>query len=296
MKQVLVISGKGGTGKTSLTAALAHLLKPLVLADCDVDAADLHLLAGAEDAEPVSEPFDSGLLPALYEKMCNGCALCATFCRFDAIEMIDRPGAWLARIDELKCEGCGVCIDHCPHGALRERKRRAGSLEVLATRFGPLVQGRLYPGQPNSGKLVVAVRARAEQLAKEQGAELVLVDGPPGVGCPVIAALGGIDLALLIAEPSATSQHDLERALQLCERFKVPPAVVLNKADLHADSAQSITELCAAEEVELAGRIDYDEAFLHALADGRTIVEAAPKSPAARSLQALSERLGELLS
>jgi MinD superfamily P-loop ATPase len=296
VKQVLVISGKGGTGKTSLVAALAHLAAPLVLADCDVDAADLHLLACANETEGRSQPFTTGSLPKVNEELCTGCGACATLCRFEAMSMVDHDGGWLAQLDPFACEGCGVCVDHCPYGALSEEERTAGELLTVPSRFGTLVYGRLLPGLPNSGKLVTLVRTRAKAKAGELGAELVLVDGPPGIGCPVIASLSGVDLALAVTEPTPTALHDLRRLLELCRRFQVAAAVVLNKADLDPAQAGELERLLSAEDVPLLGRIDYSEAFTHALAQGRTIVETEPDGAAAKAVLKLQERLSALLA
>lgn len=296
MRQVLVISGKGGTGKTSLTAALARLAAPLVLADCDVDAANLYLLAGGEAREEAAEPFGGGTLARVREQDCTGCGVCTALCRFSAIELAERNGAAVARVDPSVCEGCGVCIDNCPSGAIEEPERLVGELVRSRTGLGPLVWGRLSPGQPNSGKLVALVRARARALAEERGVELVLVDGPPGVGCPVIAAMGGIDAALLVAEPSLSSLHDLERVVELCARFDVRPLVVINKADLHPATAGEIERWCAAREIGVLGRIDYDDSFAHAAAAGVSVIEHAPDSAAARAIETLWQRLQAALA
>ncbi len=291
MKQLLVISGKGGTGKTSLTAALARLAAPLVLADCDVDAANLYLLAGRELHEEAAEPFSGGTIARVREADCAGCGACAALCRFEAIELVGRDGALVARVDPLACEGCGVCIDNCPSGAIDEPEREVGELVRSAGEQGPLVWGRLGAGQPNSGKLVALVRARARALAEQRGLRLVLVDGPPGVGCPVIAAMGGLDAALIVAEPSLSSLHDLGRVIELCARFSVRPLAVINKADLHPATAAEIERWCADRGIPVLGRIDYDEAFAHAAAAGQSVIDCAPDSAASHAIAQLWQRL-----
>jgi len=292
MKELVIISGKGGTGKTSLTAALAHLGAPLILADCDVDAANLHLLAGAISNHSRSEVFESGSFSVVDGMVCTGCGTCAGLCRFSAVETVLLPGGKeVARIDALACEGCGVCVDHCPAGAIEERPCQAGKLIRCDTRFGRMVYGKLDAGQPNSGKLVALVRTKARAAAEENGAQLVLVDGPPGVGCPVIASLSGVDLAVVVVEPTVSSLHDMERVLGLCSHFKVTPAVVINKADLNAGIAEQIESQCASQGIAVLGSIHYDNAFVHAMVAGKTITEDAPDSRAAKEISAIWQRL-----
>jgi MinD superfamily P-loop ATPase len=296
MRQLLVLSGKGGTGKTSLTAALARLAAPLVLADCDVDAANLYLLAGGDSREMAAEVFSGGTIARVREDACTGCGICAGLCRFGAITLLENNGAVVSRIDPLACEGCGVCIDNCPDGAIDEPSRQVGELRNSQTALGPLVWGRLQPGRPNSGKLVALVRARARELAEDRQLPLVLVDGPPGVGCPVIASLSGIDAALLVAEPSRSSLHDLERVSQLCARFDIAPLVVINKASLHSPTTAAIARWCADQGIDVLGHIDYCEEFAHAAAAGQNIIDIAPQSAAARAIAEIWHQLRARLS
>lgn len=292
MKQIVVISGKGGTGKTSLVAALAHLGAPLVLADCDVDATNLHLLCGVDDGNSQSEDFISGSYAQVAADSCTGCRACLERCRFDAITESSQPdGRFLPFIDPVTCEGCGVCVDNCPAEAIAEVPRLAGHLITGESRFGTLVYGRLDAGQPNSGKLVSLVRQRARETAEKQGCDLVLVDGSPGVGCPVIASLTGVDLALLVVEPTTSSQHDMQRVLDLCRHFNIPAAVVINKLGLNPDVAKQVAESCSADGIPVLGRIDYDEGFVRALVAGRTITEAAPDCNAAAQVCAIWSEL-----
>jgi len=291
MKQLLVISGKGGTGKTSVTAGLASLAQPLIMADCDVDAANLHLLAGDSIADQQVQAFSGGSLAQVAPAGCIGCGLCAELCRFGAINLQATDERQVAAVDPLGCEGCGVCIDHCPTQSIREVQRQAGALLSAQTARGPLIWGCLEPGQPNSGKLVERVRARAKTVATERELDLVLVDGPPGIGCPVIAALSGIDLALIVAEPSASSLHDLARVVELAQRFRTDCAVVINKADLRESTSTAIAEWCQAHNVPVLGRISYDAVFTTAACAGRSVPDLAPDSPAARELASLWEQV-----
>ncbi|MCD6118500.1 ATP-binding protein, partial [bacterium] len=296
MKQILVISGKGGTGKTSLTAALAHLGAPLVLADCDVDAADLHMLAGPINNNLEAEVFESGNFAVVDESSCTGCNICAELCRFGAVNIVQHPGGNLvARIDPLACEGCGVCVDHCPVDAIEEPPRQAGELVTCRTRFGMMIYGRLDAGQPNSGKLVALVRERAKTAAEEHGAKVILVDGPPGVGCPVIASLTGVDIAVIVVEPTVSSLHDMKRVLDLCNHFKIVPAVVINKADLNIEIAEQIEHQCASQGIAVLGSIGYDETFVHAMVAGKTITEEAPDCDTAKAIGAIWTHLLSIL-
>ncbi|MBN2081627.1 ATP-binding protein [bacterium] len=291
MKQLLVISGKGGTGKTSVTAGLASLAAPVVLADCDVDAANLHLLAGDGITDRQAQAFSGGSLAQVDPAGCIGCGLCSELCRFGAIHLQPTGARQIAVVDPLGCEGCGVCIDHCPTLSISEVPRQAGELIDGRTSRGPLVWGRLEPGQPNSGKLVERVRSRAQAIAKQHQHALVIVDGPPGIGCPVIAALSGIDLALIVAEPSASSLHDLARVVELATRFRTACAVVVNKADLRESASEQIEGWCSRQGVPTLGRISYDVVFSAAACAGRSVPELAPAAPAARELAVLWERI-----
>lgn len=297
MKELVVISGKGGTGKTSLIAALAHLGAPLVLADCDVDAADLHMLATPISNSCQAEVFESGSFAVVDKGACTGCGTCAGLCRFDAVSIVEQPDdSQVACIDALACEGCGVCVDHCPVDAIEERTRQAGELVSCDTRFGMMVYGKLDAGQPNSGKLVALVRARAKAAAEEHGVKVILVDGPPGIGCPVIAALGGVDMAVVVVEPTTSSLHDMQRVLELCSHFKIVPAVVINKADLNTGIAEQIEHQCADQGIVVLGSIQYDEVFVHAMVAGKTITEAAPDCRAANEISAIWTRLLDILA
>jgi len=267
MRELVVISGKGGTGKTSLVASFAALSGEAVLADCDVDAADLHLLLAPEVGE--RHAFTSGREAVIREADCTGCGACAELCRFDAVRTAE--GGFC--VDPTACEGCGVCVRFCPAGAIDFPERDCGEWFVSATRFGPMVHARLGGAAENSGKLVSIVRNRAREIAEEQGRAVVLVDGPPGVGCPVIASVTGASAVLVVTEPTLSGEHDLGRVLELTHHFGIPAAVCVNKWDINPRMAAQIEGTAARAGASVAGRIPYDRAFTDALVQGRTLVE-----------------------
>lgn len=268
MKEVVVISGKGGTGKTSITAGLAALDINKVLADCDVDAADLHLVLDPEIVD--SYEFISGELAEINAEQCSSCGLCRDYCRFGAISED-------FQVLQEHCEGCALCLHVCPEGAVTMQARLCGYWYKSRTRFGPLVHARLGIGEENSGKLVTCVRQEVHNLAREQSQELVLVDGSPGVGCPVIASLTNADLALLIAEPTITAAADLRRVLDLIAYFGIPGLTVLNKADINPEQGREIEHFCHQAGVEVAVKVPYDENFTRAQIQGQSVVEYDPQ-------------------
>lgn len=272
MKELAVLSGKGGTGKTSLTAAFAALAENKVLADCDVDAADLHLLLNPEIRR--REPFRAGGKAVIRQEACAACGACLAWCRFEAVRM-DGTGAGEATftVDPFSCEGCGVCVRFCPEKAIDFVKEPCGEWYVSDTNRGPMVHAALEPAEENSGKLVALVRTRAKEIAAEQGRALVLVDGPPGIGCPAIAAVTGVDLVLLVTEPSLSARHDLERIHGLAKHFAVPVAVCINKSDVNPEIAGRIEAWCRDKGVRVVGRLPYDTAFVEAQLAGKSIVE-----------------------
>lgn len=289
VKQIVVISGKGGTGKTSVTAALSDCLKPLALADCDVDATDLHMIASSENDSVESELFESGSMAVIDDELCNSCSTCLKLCRFDSIfTKRNASGGIQYCVDSLSCEGCGVCVDNCPEGAINEVVREAGRIETSETRFGKMIRGALYPGQGNSGKLVTIVRNRALATARQKGYSYVLADGPPGIGCPVIASLTGIDIALIVTEPTVAAIHDMERVLELSSHFKITPLVLINKCDLNNEKTAEIEMRCLQLNVEVAGKLPYDEVFTAAMVEGKTITEYAPGSETAMEIRRIA--------
>ena len=263
MKQLTVISGKGGTGKTTITASFAALAKKHVMADGDVDAADLHLILNPSIIK--KEDFYGGRVPVLDKSKCDECGLCVEHCRFDAIHEFT--------IDPISCEGCGVCVEVCPLNAIEMKENLCGQWFISETRFGPMVHARLGIAEENSGKLVSLVRQQSRLLTENNGKELIIIDGPPGTGCPVIAAIGGVDLVLVVTEPTLSGIHDLERVLGVANHFDVPAMVCINKADINPENSKKIRSYCKQQNVEVVGELRYDPIVTKAMVAGKSIVE-----------------------
>jgi len=268
MKEIAIVSGKGGTGKTSLVGAFAYLTKPCVIADCDVDAANLHLMLSPTTDSLERESFQAGYLAYLDQNLCNSCGLCFDNCRFGAITKEDK-----LYINPLFCEGCGVCSDVCPEKAISLQEKTVGEVLAWETRFGQLVQGRLGMAMSTSGKLVTSVRKKAKETALTTGANYLLIDGSPGIGCPVIASLTGVDAAVIVTEPTVSGEHDLKRILDLCRHFNLPAFVIINKFDLNKEQTQLLIEKSKQMGAKIAGQIKYDPAFYRAVEKGQTILE-----------------------
>jgi MinD superfamily P-loop ATPase len=274
IEEYLFLSGKGGSGKTTVCAAWAHLTgeegkgPPPVLVDADVDAANLGLLTDPMIRE--EHPFEGPGRAIVDEALCDTCGLCAQLCRFDALrlERVDPVSPPVLQLREHRCEGCGVCVEACPPQAIRLEPRIAGCWYRSETRRGPLFHARLKPGAEHSGKLVTAIRRGAREWAEKNGYPLLLVDGPPGIGCPVISAVSGVSGVVAIAEASKSGCSDLERVLALTARFRVPVWVCLNKADLDPAASIAIERLCSEGKVEIIGRIPYDSAVMRTMATG----------------------------
>ena len=264
MKELVVISGKGGTGKTSIVAAFAALAASKVLADCDVDAADLHLVLDPTIRQ--RETFTGGSVARINNAACQRCDVCRNLCRFEAI---DRN----FQVDEISCEGCGVCHDACPCGAVELVTKTAGEWYVSETRHGMLVHAKLGIGEENSGKLVSLVRSRAQSIAEENHLELVIIDGSPGIGCPVIASLTGVDLALAVTEPTLSGIHDLERVAGLAKHFENRIAVCVNKWDINPGMTEQIENWCRQEGIAVAGKISFDPIVTKAQIAGVSVIE-----------------------
>ena len=289
MKELVVISGKGGTGKTSLVASFAALARDAVLADCDVDAADLHLVLAPEVER--REEFRSGHGAVIRQGDCVCCGACLDHCRFEAVKKESQAtGETAFSIDPFACEGCGVCVWFCPVGAIDFPERLSGEWYVSRTRFGPMVHARLGIAAENSGRLVSVVRKEARRIALEQVKSLILVDGPPGIGCPVIASVTGASLVLAVTEPTLSGEHDLERVLDLARHFSVPAAVCVNKWDINAGMALRIEESAAGAGVAVVGRIPYDHAVTQAQVSGKPVVEF-DDGPAASAIRQVWENL-----
>ena len=265
MKELIVLSGKGGAGKTSLCAAFACLAKDAVLADCDVDAADLHILL--EPFVEWEEPFSGGLEARIREDQCIQCGDCREACRFGAITED-------FHVDPVSCEGCGVCSWVCPVEAVELTVRQSGILYVSRTRVGPMVHARLGIAEENSGKLVAEVRRRARAVAEEAGRTLILADGPPGLGCPVISSVTGADGVILVAEPTVSGFHDLARLAELVQdHFHIPTLAVINKWDLHEELTRRMETFCAERNILMAGHIPYDLVMVKSMIQKKTVVE-----------------------
>lgn len=263
MKEIVILSGKGGTGKTSIVGGFASLAEKKVMVDCDVDAADLHLILKPLSRE--QHEFWSGQVAFIDSEKCTQCGLCQELCRFDAI------GDY--RVDPVSCEGCGFCSHICPVEAVTMQETMAGHWFISDTPYGPLVHARLGIAQENSGKLVAHVRQQARKLAEQQGFGLIISDGPPGIGCPVISSLSGTSLALLVTEPTLSGIHDLERVMDVCRHFDVPAMVCINKYDLNEDNSAHIGKYCLAKGIDVAARIPFDNAVTEAIVKGIPVTE-----------------------
>ena len=274
MKEVVVISGKGGTGKTSIVGSFAALADSAVLADCDVDAADLHLLLQPDVRE--TRDFSGGKLASIITEKCIGCGRCEEVCNFDAA-MFNGPANNMVErtytIDPIACEGCSVCVHFCPVDAIEFKDAVNGQWFVSDTKFGPMVHARLGPGEENSGKLVSLIRKEAKRIATEQKKELIIVDGAPGIGCSVIASITRADLVLIVTEPTFSGQHDLYRAIDLTEHFNIPTAVCINKYDINVNIAKAIETEALERSLNVVGKIAYDVAVTKAQIAAKSVVE-----------------------
>ncbi len=264
MKQIVIISGKGGTGKTVITGAFAALAKNKVMADCDVDAADLYLLLQPDIKE--RHEFKSGRTATIDKKICQQCGKCIVVCRFNAINQD-------FIIDPISCEGCAFCSYICPVQAIRMEENISGEWFISETRFGPMVHAKLGIAEENSGKLVFLVRKQAKELAEKNNCDWVIIDGAPGIGCPVIASLSGIDCAVVVTEPTLSGLHDALRVIEVTKHFNVPSRLVINKYDLNPDMSKKIEEHCAKNGIPLIGKVRFDKTVVEAMVEGKTIME-----------------------
>ncbi len=282
MKTLTVVSGKGGTGKTSIVGSFAALTKNSVFADCDVDAADLSLIMDAQLRD--SRDFIASQKAQIDVGKCIQCDICEEVCHFDAIRAY--------RVNRLSCEGCGVCSLVCPKQAITMEEALSGHLFVSDTPYGPLVHAQLEPGEANSGKLVTLVRQTAEKIAQETKRECIIIDGPPGIGCPVIASITGATAALIVTEPTLSGIRDLTRVLSVCQHFNVPTFVCINRYDLHEGNTRHIEKFCQEEGIELVGKIPCDLNVTHAIVYQIPVVRyAASKAP--QQIKMLWNRLAE---
>ncbi len=264
MKQIAIISGKGGTGKTILTASFASLARNKVMVDCDVDAADLHLLLHPTIVE--KHEFSGGETAKIDKELCIECGKCIEFCRFDAIndDFV---------VDPILCEGCKLCSYLCPVEAITMEDNASGNWFISDTKYGPLVHARLNIAEENSGKLVTKVRQIAKEIAEDKNMDYVIIDGPPGIGCPVIASLTGVNTAIIVTEPTLSGVHDMKRVLEVAEHFKIDTKVVINKYDINLDITENIKEVCEKENVDLVGLIPFSRQVSESIVKGIPVVE-----------------------
>jgi len=286
MKELVVISGKGGTGKTSFTAAFAQLAAKGVLCDADVDAADLHLLCAPTIRQ--CHDFRGGGVAGIDTDRCTQCGLCRDKCRWDAITRD-------YTVDEIACEGCGVCVWMCPEGAVVFKEKICGQWFVSDTRFGPMVHARLGIAEENSGKLVTLVRKQARELAEKRGCGLIITDGPPGTGCPVIASIGGAKALLIVTEPTVSGMHDMERVVQLANHFNVPAMVCVNKFDVNIENTRKIKTRVAEMGLRVLAPVPFDPVVTRAMVQGKTVLEYDAGSQVSRALERVWDAVREAL-
>ncbi len=275
MKQLTILSGKGGTGKTSITASFAVLAKNAVMADCDVDAPDLHMLLHPEIIK--TQEFKGSKVAIIDETKCIKCGLCREKCVFNAISSN-------LNVDIVACEGCGVCTIVCPENAMTLAERVSGNAYVSKTKYGFMSHAILNPGESNSGKLVTLVRQNAKILAEKENQDFIIIDGSPGIGCPVIASITGVDAALVVTEPTMSGIHDLERVLKLLDHFNVTPFVCINMYDVNVDNTNKILSFCKENGIDVVGIIPFSPEVTEAMVNGKTIVEYSPESNVAEEI------------
>lgn len=286
MKEIVVISGKGGTGKTSIVSSFAALAKNKIMVDCDVDAADLHLILKPEIVKTTE--FYSGKTAQIDKEKCKKCGKCTEVCRFEAV-LED------FNIDEIKCEGCGVCFYQCPNNAIKLEKTKSGDWFESNTRFGILIHAKLGIAEENSGKLVSEIKNYARLLAKKNNNDLIIVDGSPGIGCSVIASISCANLIVVVTEPTLSGLHDAERVLKLAKHFKVTSCVCINKFDINTDMTIQIEEFCQSECIEIIGKIPYSNDFTSAMIQEKSLIEYSPKSEISQGITKMWNRLEEKL-
>jgi MinD superfamily P-loop ATPase len=289
MRQLVILSGKGGTGKTSITASFAHLAHAdsvrAVLADADVDAANLELVLSPHILE--EHDFIGGKAAWIDPQKCEDCGLCEQVCRFDAIAICQDK----YQVDPIACDGCAACVHQCPTNAIKMEPQLAGHWFRSESHFGPLFHAVLRPAQENSGKLVTLVKQQARLLAMDEKYPLILVDGPPGIGCPVISAVSGAEMALIVTEPTVAGVHDMERALQMTRHFNIKSAVCINKSDIFEEGTVQINAYCLDQNIAVLGQIPFDSSVTEAMVNGEPVTAYQPESPASRAIIGLWQNL-----
>jgi MinD superfamily P-loop ATPase len=285
VSEIAVISGKGGTGKTTVCVALGNIAGNVVMADCDVDAPDVHILL--KPSIHSETDFVASKVAEIDENVCTHCGLCEERCRFHAITD--------SKVDSISCEGCGVCAYVCPENAIEMVDRQSGYLFDSETRIGPLIHAKLLPGEGNSGRLVTEVRKLSTKVAKEKGISTVLIDGSPGIGCPVIATVTGIKLGVIVTEPTMSGMHDMQRVAELLKKFRVKTAVIINKFDLNLENTEAIEDYCKNNDIEVLGRIKFDTIMTKSMVATQTLPEFAPEHEITQLLQHVWNRILELV-
>ena len=281
MRQITVLSGKGGTGKTTLVASLAVFAENLVVTDCDVDAPNLHMLLNPGIMQ--KQEFKGSKVAVLDESKCIQCQKCEENCRFNAINDL--------KIDPVLCEGCGLCAYICLVEAIELREKVCGYAYISKTKYGFMSHARLNPSEENSGKLVTLVRQNARQIAEKENIDLIINDGSPGIGCPVIASVGGVDLGVIVVEPTLSGIHDMERALKMLNHFKVNPLVCINMYDLNIENTKMIETFCGSNRVEVAGKIPFDPLVTEAMVLGKPIAEYSPESTVSEEIKEVFRKI-----
>ncbi len=278
--EIAVISGKGGTGKSSISAAFATLNKKVVLADCDVDAANLHILFDPTHEE--EEIYISGELAVIDYDKCTNCGLCISYCRFDALDYNDEN---LVEVDDIYCDGCQLCFRVCPEEAIEMVKNDKSRMYSGTFRNGKMVYGKLAPGEENSGKLVSRVREKAKEIAQNHNLETIIIDGPPGIGCAVISSITGVDYVIVVTEPTISGLHDLKRTLEITEKFSVKTRVIINKNDLNFQVSKEIENYCSSRNIPVIASLPFHPQVVEAMINKKSIVEFAPNSLVAKQLE-----------
>jgi MinD superfamily P-loop ATPase len=287
MKQIVVLSGKGGTGKTSIVACFAALESNAIVVDCDVDAPDLHLLL--KPTIQKKKDFYGPKLASIDKDKCLGCGLCVEHCRFDAIseDFV---------VDPISCEGCGVCGIVCPAGAVNFTDKKAGEIYISDTRYGPMVHALLTPGEENSGKLVTMTRLFATMLAKDSGRSIIIIDGSPGIGCSVISSVTNVDFAVVVTEPTESGLHDLKRVIELIGFFHTKPLVVINKYDINENKAKEIEDFCSSNNIPLLGKIPFNPIVVNSMVNGETVVEYSEDSDVSITIKNIWKKLSQYMT